>query len=310
MLEIEVSGQFFEEKKYVVEILIGEFLGLPYQLVTKEQQNNFVIKAKTGQLIIEDHFFNTIGENSYLQTKFLPSTISYLSHSVFDANRIPVLYGKPEIRAEEHSLTCKADLFASAFFMLTRWEEYVKPDRDQYQRFPLKAALAYQHSFHQRAVVNEYTALLFRFLKHLDPSLAKQKRIFTITPTHDIDSFWRWRSFTATRKSLAHNFFTQKRMDLGVKNIRSAINTILNFEKDPYLTFDYLDEKASDHEVPAHFYFMTGGKTKYDNNYSISHPDVIRQIAKLHQAGHIIGIHPSFDSYKDADLLRQEKEKL
>ena len=310
MLEVQTSGEFIEEKKYIIDVLISEFLGLPCSIKIAEQEKNFLLKTREKKLIVEDHFFNNLGETNYLKQKFLPRSVQAMDDPSWNVDRLPVIFGHPEIQVDNNVLTCKADLFASAFFMLTRWEEYVKPDRDQYERFPAYASLAYQQGFHQRAVVNEYAALLFILLQYLDPLLEKKKRTFTLTPTHDIDDFRRWGSLVSTRKSLAHNFITQKKIGLGLKNVKSLIKTILKLEPDPYLTFDYLDKIAKENGLNSHFYFMAGGKTKYDNRYSIANPEIIEQIIALHKAGHTIGLHPSFNSYRDTNLLTEEKEKL
>ena len=310
ILDITVPNNHIPERDYILNVLLKEFLGISYQVSCTDITNQYQIRLKHGLLKIEDHFFSKVEEGQYVQAKFIPDTIRLLKHPSFATEELPVLYGHPEILVEDNSITCRADLLGSAFFMLTRWEEYVKPERDKYQRFPLEAALAYQQNFHQRAIVNEYSALLFLLFRQLDPTIEKRKKTFSIIPTHDIDDFERWGSLISTRKSLAHNFITQKNLRLGMRNLKSAINTKLRFTKDPYDTFDYLSEKSGKIGLAAQFYFMAGGRTKYDNRYCISYHKVVDQIKRLYQTGHAIGLHPSFDSHDNAELLGEEKQRL
>jgi hypothetical protein len=48
---------------------------------------------------------------------------------------IPILYGSPGIVKNNNHLHLNLDIFGSAFFMLTRYEELVIKDRDQHDRF-------------------------------------------------------------------------------------------------------------------------------------------------------------------------------
>ena len=59
------------------------------------------------------------------------------------------------------------DIFGSVFFMITRYEEVVKSDRDEYDRFPAAASLAYQEGFLDRPIVNEYLEILWTCMKRL-----------------------------------------------------------------------------------------------------------------------------------------------
>jgi hypothetical protein len=55
---------------------------------------------------------------------------------------------------------------------------------------------------------------------------------------------------------------------------------------------------------------MSGGKTVYDNFYSIDDNRIQKLIQKLKSERHFIGIHPSYASYNDIKLLSKEKDKL
>ena len=63
-----------------------------------------------------------------------------------------------------------ADMIAAAFFMLSRWEETVVPIRDEHDRFPGTASVAYKQGFLDRPVVDEYALILREWLKALDPT--------------------------------------------------------------------------------------------------------------------------------------------
>lgn len=70
------------------------------------------------------------------------------------------------------------DIFGSAFFMLTRYEEVVKSVKDEHERFQARASLAYQEGFLERPIVNEYLEILWWSMKRLWPNLERKKESF------------------------------------------------------------------------------------------------------------------------------------
>ena len=68
---------------------------------------------------------------------------------------LPIIYGKTNISGKyiEEALDINyvgIDIFGSAFFMLTRMEEYIITDRDEHDRFPVESSIAYKVGFLER----------------------------------------------------------------------------------------------------------------------------------------------------------------
>ena len=55
-----------------------------------------------------------------------------------------MLFGTGDLEMRDDSIICGSDLFAGAFFMLTRWEEYVVKERDVHGRFCSSNSLAFR----------------------------------------------------------------------------------------------------------------------------------------------------------------------
>lgn len=90
--------------------------------------------------------------------------------------KMPVLFGTGDLEMRDDSIICGSDLFAGAFFMLTRWEEHVVKERDVHGRFCSSNSLASRFGFLNRAIVNEYIEYLWNMIYYLD-STAKRKNI-------------------------------------------------------------------------------------------------------------------------------------
>ena len=113
-------------------------------------------------------------------------------------NGIPILYGEPEIKKLDAKTVIYADLIASAFFLITRYEEIINKDRDEFGRFPGKKSVPYLAGFIHRPIVDEYTALLKKIAGIEDDKYCKR-----LCLTHDIDSpYTHFNLFTAIRKTV------------------------------------------------------------------------------------------------------------
>ena len=93
--------------------------------------------------------------------------------------RIPVLYGEPgaagAVRRGGGRVCVTVDVLGSAFFMLTCYEEVVRAERDEHERFPASASLAARSAFLDRPIVDEYADLLWAALSECWPRLRRRR---------------------------------------------------------------------------------------------------------------------------------------
>ena len=78
----------------------------------------------------------------------------------------PLIYGDERSEIIDGKLVLNADIVASSYFLLSRYEEMVRPDvRDAHQRFPGKESLPYRAGFIDRPLVDEYGRILRQLLR-------------------------------------------------------------------------------------------------------------------------------------------------
>ncbi|MDE3251348.1 MAG: hypothetical protein KGO92_00990, partial [Bacteroidota bacterium] len=63
------------------------------------------------------------------------------------------------------------DLLAASFYLLSRYEEYLPHDKDQYGRYAHTNSIAYQSGFLRRPLVNEWMLAFTILLKQKFPQL-------------------------------------------------------------------------------------------------------------------------------------------
>jgi hypothetical protein len=79
---------------------------------------------------------------------------------------------------------------------------------------------------------------------------------------------------------------------------------------DPNNTFDWIMDQSESHGLQSEFYFMAGKTSGYDSGYDVFAPRIQRLLKRIHQRGHVIGLHPSYGTLGRPDLLLSEAENL
>ena len=138
MLNIYVN-KITPEINYSIHLLVKEFLGIQY-IISENNLNGIQILRNDKIIELDDSFFQII-DIFWGKDQSLPRTPLErfdLKANGIDAksteSTIPVLYGKPFVTINQEKIVCGIDIFGSAFFMLSRYEELVNKERDQYRR--------------------------------------------------------------------------------------------------------------------------------------------------------------------------------
>ena len=79
------------------------------------------------------------------------------------------------------------DVFGGAFFMLSRYEEFVVADRDRYGRFAGTSSIAHREGFLGCHSSTPTWSLLELALEHLWPRLPRPAQHFRVALSHDVD---------------------------------------------------------------------------------------------------------------------------
>ena len=301
MLEIQIPANNIEEREYVIGVLFSEFLGLPYDLITSDSELHYSISFGEHKILVKDAFFSQYRvASSYLSADSLPGKIVYARNEFTPEDNIPIIFGTETMQVEEKKIFCGVDIFASSFFMLTRWEEYVNRARDKHQRFSGEESIAFKNNFLHRPVVNEYAEMLWNMLVRLDYKGERKERKFELCLTHDVDAV-----SLVSFKSLAGDVLKRKDFKLALKNSRYL------FLHDPFDTYDFLMTASEKLGVKSHFYFMsTNSKREYDSGYYLYRRMFHSRIKEIKKRGHIIGFHPGYYTFDDPEKWLSEKERL
>lgn len=312
MIKILIPDNNFYERKYIIDIIFGEFFGLQY-LIESDSVDYYEIKLESGKkLIIEDHFFNHFPHTlEYLSELNLPQKVLYITNEFIVEHNLPVIFGQNGITEKSDTyLKTKIDIFASTFFMLSRWEEYVNSKRDIHGRFSAYDSISYKEKFLNRPIVNEYVEMLWNMLVYLGIEQNRKVRKFRLFITHDVDLLIFWKNKKQLFRIILGDLLKRKSISLVRKRLLEYYMVKTGKNRDPYNYFEWLMEKSEDVNNLSRFYFMTGGTSKFDNRYDINDQMTLDIIEKIQKRGHVIGLHPSYNAFNNKEILKVEKELL
>jgi hypothetical protein len=217
------------------------------------------------------------------------------------------IYGFTPEQTVDH-LSCPIDIFQTIFFHISRYEEWFARDvqKDFHGLMSSDEHLLVRRAIHDTPVVDHLVFYLYELLK-LNP----KKRPSSFRLTHDIDAIRRFPSFYKFLRANANILFYQKSKWTLIKKLCSIYRkVVLKKESDPYDTFDWLLNTNSSKIIDRKIYFLSGGKTKYENFYKIDDPKCA-PIFKLSVENHYdFGIHPSYMSGQHENMIVQEKSSL
>ena len=222
---------------------------------------------------------------------------------------IPLLFGTPEIERFNDTLVVHADIIASSFFLLSRYEEIVRRNvRDEHGRFPGKESLPYRAGFINRPIVDLYGKLLCKWLANTGITLETEKQPFLskIYLTHDVDEPFYCRTWSNVFRIVSKG-----------TPLREAIRLKMGrFETDPYNTFPWIlneDKRFCDKhpDTQVIFFFKTGGKAKQDRpHYSLNDKDIRSLMQLISRYDARIGLHSSYESSGSSRQLAVETERF
>lgn len=330
VLHVFHGAGYERERVYAARVMFEEFLGLEIVLHAGHEAGWRIVRGEEEdgkELRLADVLFRT-PQGEWLTEKAMPSrpvprwhTGGHPVKAPLVAPDVPVLYGEEVpnggyLAVWDGGLQIGADLLGGAFWMLTRYEEIVRKERDVRGRYPAFASLAVQEHFYERPVVNEYLEILWWALHALWPDLERKKRRFTPRLSHDVD----WplmgagRPFFQTVRRAAGDALRRRSAQAAVRRLggwwRAAAHG--DYDGDPYNTFDHLMEWSEQQGLRSAFYLIAdhSGAGEVDGDYSLEEPWVRRLMRRIKERGHEIGLHPSYETYRDPRRLRREFDRL
>ncbi|MGB3500415.1 MAG: polysaccharide deacetylase family protein [Mesorhizobium sp.] len=197
---------------------------------------------------------------------------------------------------------------------MSRFEEVALDERDAHDRFPAAASLAWRAGFLYRPIVDEYVEVLWALMKRLWPGLERKRRSGKIKISCDVDQpFDRvGNSARLLLRSIAGDLGRRRDPALALCRARNFFARRKgDFRFDPYYTFDWYMDVCEKHGHKAAFYFIPDHSAgAIDGTYEIDEAHVLELMRKIAGRGHEIGMHGSYNTFRNAGQIKRERSRL
>lgn len=281
---------------YTLDLMIADLLGLPYSLT----HDKSFFAAHTGPKF--SYAPAPIGDEIFFESTVLlfevvnkPQPINFC-----EFERIRGFYPTSEKSA------IPFDVFASAFFLVTRYEEYFPGYKDKYDRFRPSSSMNAKGGYLEKPMVNYYAQALREILAKKYPALAFVKKPFEYIPTFDIDM-----AYSYLHKGVIKNAagFLRSVMLSDWTELKERVAVLSGRKQDPFDTFDFLQQICKQYSLKSIYFFLLGDESRFDKNISF-HVEPFRQLIKSISKNSEVGIHLSYKSHVSTGRSRMEKERL
>ena len=254
--------------------------------------------SKYKVVIVPSNFFN---DSIYGTPQSMPSL------PLQEIEGIPFLYGTPLIEKIDNTIICHADIIASTYFLISRYEEYINPNsnRDPHGRYIGKQSVPAQAGFIHRPIVEEYGELLRNLLQQAGvPLLPIPQQINHIYLTHDIDSITNYRRIRGLIGGILRR-----------ENITTILKSLFNIHNDPAYTFPWILNQDNQLPQATQIYFVKAARQAsgldrpaynlVGKNFTHLKKEILTSSPKA-----IFGLHASYKSGNIPDIISDERKLL
>lgn len=282
--------------KYAFRLVLTTCLGLEVEFSSNKEE----LPAPEKPLI------NYSGENLPGAFQVVPCGLLHETGlkpqqpEVHDWKNLPVFYRTSD------TASLSFDLFSAAFFLATRYEEYLSFEPDIHGRFRARDSFAFRHGFLQKPILHLWANELKKLLQENFPGLDFPEARYRYIPTMDVDVALAYRAhgFVRSTGGLIRSLL---KGDLRLAWQRCRV--LAGREKDPYDTYEYFDSLNDRYNLTPAVFFAVGDNSEFDKNLDYRNPTLRKLISRL-SCRYRSGLHPSCPSWKNSKTLLAEKTRL
>ncbi|WP_026753815.1 polysaccharide deacetylase family protein [Sediminibacter sp. Hel_I_10] len=198
------------------------------------------------------------------------------------------------------------DIFAAAFYLLSRYEEYLPHVQDDYGRFTATESLAYKEGFLHQPVVDIWAYRLKTLLADKFEDFTFPERTYSVKPVIDVPV-----AYLIKHKGLMRVLggTIKELSQLRLKRLSQRFLVLFGFKKDPYDTFKWIINKQKQYKFKFTVFFLIGDFSTFDKNISVNRRSFVSLIKSIADYC-TVGLKVSYFALDDSSILKKEKKKM
>lgn len=282
---------------YTFDVLLNELLGITPTFTTSDEE----FAEHTGPKL--SYSLWPLGNEVFFEaTKLLFEDI--IEPQPLEMVESHGLQGMYQVNSSKSAMAF--DVFATAFFLVSRYEEILPHKIDKHGRYRVNQSIAAKHGFLDKPMVNYYSLEIKKILQKNFPQLVFKKNEFKYIPTFDIDI-----AYCFNHKGIRRNFpgFLRSILFADFKDVKDRFMVLFAGKKDPYDTYDYIEQVCKRYKLSSIYFFLLGQHSQFNKNISPSNAAyraLMRDIASKTETG----IHLSYEVHGKRRSLEKERDLL
>lgn len=276
--------------EYAVDLVLGNILGLTY----------LITDSPVGDLPLINYSHDRSVGGIFIQPEGLlfEKGIRYQEIWVAHFNGVPLFFQQPP------EAGFQLDIFSFAFYLASRYEEYMPHSRDEHGRFAVESSLAYKHDFLDLPVVDIWSHRLGVTLKLLYPGLHIPEKKYNCLLTIDVEE-----AFAYKGRGLWFNLAGLAGDLLRGDNPGKRLGCMTGRMKDEYDTYTYINATAEKNGCEILYFFSYNGRNGITGNIKAG-KKCYKKLLKRLAYNHAIGLRTSYSFDNFSKLITREKMML
>lgn len=198
------------------------------------------------------------------------------------------------------------DIFAAAFYLLSRYEEYLPHVKDEFGRFMATDSLAYKEAFLHQPVIDIWAYKFKNALESQYPEFVFPERSYSVRPVVDVPEAYQYK-FKGLMRTLGGAL--KDVFNFRFKGFYTRVLVLLGFINDPYDTFKYIINRQKTSDFKFSFFFLVSDYSTFDKGINPNKKTFISLIKQVADYC-LVGLKVSYFALEDKSILKKEKLRM
>ncbi|PVW13341.1 polysaccharide deacetylase family protein [Marixanthomonas spongiae] len=198
------------------------------------------------------------------------------------------------------------DIFSAAFYLMSRYEEYLPHVKDERGRYPVSESLGYKEKFLQQPVIDIWAYKFKKVLLEHFPHLRFASKTMDIHPVIKSVEPYAFEQKGFFRSLIG---YLSDLLRFRLLQVTRRTQVLLGIRRDPNNTFKWLINKAKRSKKPMTFFFLLGEAATFKESIN-THRQKFKLLIKYVNDYKEVGLLFSMGSLGAYAMLKKEKEQL
>lgn len=198
------------------------------------------------------------------------------------------------------------DIFSAAFFLITRYEEYLPYIADEDSSFPVEQSAAFKNNFLTQPIIDYWAEIFLTTVLKSFPKLNYTKNSYKVNTLIQAKQ-----PFAYANQTLINIVFgyLKEISQWRIKDAISRSQTLLGLKPDPYDTFSWIIQNSKMTSKKLIVFFMLGDAEKMAHRQNTNSPKMHEKI-KFVGDYEEIGVVFSKLAILDPEVMKEEKSRM